>query len=255
MITFTGSTATGKRILSVAAGSVKRTHLELGGKSASIVLDDADLGMAVSFLSAMACAHSGQACARHTRMLLPRSRYEEGLGIATALFASLRAGDPADPTVLHGPQITARQRDLVLEQVARAESEGARIAARGSKPDGKGFWVEPILLSDVDPGSVTAQEEIFGPVLAVIPYEDEDDAIHIANRSVYGLAGGVWSTNEERALGVARKIRAGAVSINASMFIHPSWPFGGYKQSGLGREGGIEGFEEFLEVKTVTQPG
>ncbi len=254
MVTFTGSTATGKRILSVTADQVKRVHLELGGKSASILLDDADLPMAVTFLSSMACAHSGQACARHTRMLLPRSRYDEGVELATGIFSALAAGDPTDVNFLHGPQITARQRDLVLSQLERAEAEGAKIAARGTKPDGPGYWIEPTLLVNVDPGTTAATDEIFGPVLAVMPYEDDDDAVRIANDSAYGLAGGVWSADTARAEAIARRIRAGSISINTSMFIHPTWPFGGYKQSGLGREGGSEGFEEFLETKTITSP-
>jgi acyl-CoA reductase-like NAD-dependent aldehyde dehydrogenase len=155
---------------------------------------------------------------------------------------------------LHGPQITARQRDLVVRQIERAELEGAKVAARGSKPDGPGFWVEPTLLTQVAPDSKTAQEEIFGPVLAVMPYDDDDDAVRIANNSSYGLAAGVWSADEARAEAIARRLRVGAVSINTSMFIHPSWPFGGMKQSGIGRESGIEGFNEYLETKTITFP-
>jgi len=202
----------------------------------------------------MACAHSGQACARHSRMLLPRARYDEGVDAARAIFAELSAGDPTDISVLHGPQITAQQRDRVLDQIARAQAEGGTIAARGSKPDGPGYWVEPTLVTDIAPTSSTATEEIFGPVLAVLPYEDDADAIRIANDSSFGLAGGVWSADVERATAVAKRIRAGSISINTSMFIHPTWPFGGYKRSGLGREGGIEGFEEFLETKTITVP-
>jgi len=257
MITFTGSTATGRAILEGAANTVKRVHLELGGKSASIVLDDADLGLATGFLASMACAHSGQACARHTRALIPRSKYDEATGILTALFQGLKVGDPNDAQFLHGPQISSEQRDMVLQQIDRAVSEGAKVVAGGGKPDymDRGYWVEPTLLLDVDPKSLTATEEIFGPVLAVIPYEDDDDAVRIANDSIYGLSGGVWSQDEQRALSVARRIRAGTISINLSMFVHPSWPFGGYKQSGQGREGGVQGFEEFLETKVVSLPG
>jgi len=256
MITFTGSTDTGRKILASAAGTVKRVHLELGGKSASIVLDDADLAMATGFLASMACAHSGQACARHTRALIPRSRYEEATGILTAMFQGLKCGDPTDAQFLHGPQITAEQRDRVLQQIDRAAAEGAKIAAGGGKPADmdRGYWVEPTLLLDVDPNSLTATEEIFGPVLAVIPYDDEDDAVRIANDSIYGLSAGVWGANEERAMKVARRIRAGTISINLSMFVTSSWPFGGYKQSGQGREGGLQGFEEFLETKMVSLP-
>ena len=256
MITFTGSTATGRAILAAASDTVKRVHLELGGKSAAIVLDDADLALATGFLASMACAHSGQACARHTRALIPRSRYDEAVGILTALFQGLMVGDPTDPQFLHGPQISAEQRDLVLQQIDRAVSEGAKVVAGGGKPDymSAGYWIQPTLLLDVDPKSQTAREEIFGPVLAVIPYEDDDEAVRIANDSIYGLSGGVWSQNEERALNIARRIRAGTISINLSMFVHPSWPFGGYKQSGQGREGGLEGFEEFLETKVVSLP-
>ena len=257
MITFTGSTATGRSILEGAANTVKRVHLELGGKSAAIVLDDADMMMATGFLASMACAHSGQACARHTRALIPRSKYDEVTGTLKGLFQSLRVGDPNDAQFLHGPQISSEQRDMVLQQIDRAVSEGATVAAGGGKPDymDRGYWVEPTLLLDVDPKSLTATEEIFGPVLAVIPYDDDDEAVRIANDSIYGLSGGVWSQDEQRALSVARRIRAGTISINLSMFVHPSWPFGGYKQSGQGREGGVQGFEEFLETKVVSLPG
>jgi aldehyde dehydrogenase (NAD+) len=257
MITFTGSTATGRLILKGAAETVKRVHLELGGKSAAIVLDDADLMLATGFLASMACAHAGQACARHTRALIPRSRYEEATGILTMLFQSLKCGDPTDVQFLHGPQINAQQRDLVLQQIDRAVSEGAKVAAGGGKPDymDRGYWIEPTLLLDVDPDSLTAKEEIFGPVLAVIPYDDDEHALRIANDSIYGLSGGVWSQDEARALSFANRIRAGTISINLSMFVHPSWPFGGYRQSGQGREGGVQGFEEFLETKIVSLPG
>lgn len=256
-IGFTGSTATGRAILRSAAEHVKRVRLELGGKSAAVVLDDADLGLAIGFLSSMACAHSGQACARHTRMLLPRHRYDEGVALATGIFAALTCGDPNDPGTLHGPQISREQRDLVLSQIDHAVSEGATLAAGGGKPAGfdRGYWVEPTLLTDVAADSKTAQEEIFGPVLAVIPYDDEDDAVRIANHSAYGLSGGVWTSDEDRGLALARRLRAGTVSINTSMFVHASWPFGGYKQSGLGREGGREGFESWLESKVVSLPG
>ncbi len=257
MITFTGSTVTGRRIMHGCADTVKKCFLELGGKSANIVLDDADFGLALALAAGWVCTHSGQGCASYTRLLLPRSRYDEGVEIAKGHFENARVGDPTDPKILHGPQINARQREKVLGLIQTGVEEGARLIVGGGRPPDlpRGYYVQPTLFIDVKPDMTIAQEEFFGPVLVVIPYDDEDDAVEIANNSIYGLSGSVWSSDEERALGVARRIRTGTVSINGSQWLHPTRAFGGYKQSGVGRENGIEGFEEYLETKVVSLPG
>jgi len=256
MVTFTGSTATGRRIMARAAATVKKVFLELGGKSAFIALDDADLGSALPACALGVCSHAGQGCALTTRLLLPRSRYDEGLQLLGSLFARTRCGDPRDPSVLCGPLISDKQRQRVLGYIARGRSEGGRLVAGGGVPAGcgRGFYVEPTLFADVDPGATIAQEEIFGPVLAVIPYEGDDEAVAIANHSAYGLSGAVASASLERALAVARRVRAGTVMVNGGMWFGPDVPFGGYRQSGVGRENGVQGFEEYLETKAVGLP-
>ncbi len=252
VVTFTGSTATGRRIMECGAATVKKIFLELGGKSANIVLDDADFE-AVLPGAAMTCVHGGQGCAITTRLLLPRSRYEEGVARVEAAFRSWSYGDPTDPANLQGPQISKRQQERVLSYIERGKRDGARLLVGGGIPEHlpKGFYVEPTLFVDVDPDSTIAQEEIFGPVLCVIPYQDDDDAVRIANNSVYGLSGAVSSGSEERALSVARRIRTGTLSVNGRMWFHVDTPFGGYKQSGLGRENSEMGFEEYLETKVI----
>jgi aldehyde dehydrogenase (NAD+) len=253
LVTFTGSTATGRRVMECASATVKKVFLELGGKSANIVLDDADLAKVLPS-AAMTCVHGGQGCAITTRLLLPRSRYAEGVALVEKAFAGWRYGDPTDPSVLQGPQVSRRQQERVLAYIEKGKQEGARLLAGGRKPDRPGFFVEPTLFVDVDPRSTIAQEEIFGPVLVVIPYDDDDDAVRIANDSIYGLSGAVHSASEERALGVARRIRSGTLSVNGGQWFHVDSPFGGYKQSGLGRENGLAGFEEYLETKVVALP-
>ncbi len=255
MISFTGSTAVGKRIMAGGAETLKRVFLELGGKSANIILDDADLA-AQCGSGAMVCMHGGQGCAITTRMLLPRSRYDEGVESVKAAFESWSYGDPTDPANLQGPLINARQRDRVLGYIEQGKAEGARLLVGGGRPPQleKGFYVEPTLFVDVDPDSTIAQEEIFGPVLAVIPYEDDDDAVRIANNSKYGLSGAVNGTDLDRAYALAKRIRSGTVAVNGGQWFGPDSPFGGYKQSGLGREHGIPGFEEYLETKTIGLP-
>jgi aldehyde dehydrogenase (NAD+) len=257
MITFTGSTVVGRKIMASCAETVKKCFLELGGKSANIVLDDADLGMALALAAGWVCTHSGQGCAIYSRLLLPRSRYDEAVEIVKGHFEAARVGDPSDPSILQGPQINARQRDKVLGMIETGRSEGARLLVGGGRPPGldRGYYIQPTLFTDVDPDSTIAQEEFFGPVLVVIPYDDEDDAVRIANNSIYGLSGSVWSSDEERALRVARRIRTGTVSINGSQWLDKTRAFGGYKQSGVGRENGIEGFEEYMETKVVSLPG
>jgi aldehyde dehydrogenase (NAD+) len=256
VISFTGSTQTGRHIMSKAAGTVKRVFLELGGKSANIILDDADFQTAL--LSGYAvCYHAGQGCAITTRILLPKSRYEEGVEILKNYFAHLPYGDPYGEGQIMGPLISKKQQTRVLEYVEIGKKEGARLVCGGKKPERlkKGFYVEPTLFADVNNRMRIAQEEIFGPVLVAIPYTDDDDAVRIANDSIYGLSGSIYSKDAERALRMARRIRTGTMNVNGANFFAPDSPFGGYKQSGIGREMGVEGFEEYLQTKTVAVPG
>jgi aldehyde dehydrogenase (NAD+) len=255
MISFTGSTAVGKHIAARGSDSLKRCFLELGGKSANIVLDDADFASALAG-SGMVCMHSGQGCAITTRLLLPRSRYDEGVDIVRKEFESFPYGDPTDAGNLAGPLINAKQRERVLGYIEKGKAEGARAIVGGGPATQfeKGYFVQPTLFVDVDPDATIAQEEIFGPVLAVIPFDDDDDAVRIANNSRYRLSGGVTSASLDRALGVARRIRTGTVAVNGGLWFGPDSPFGGYKESGQGREHGVAGFEEYLETKTIGLP-
>ena len=255
MISFTGSTAIGKRIMEKGAATLKRTFLELGGKSATIVLDDADLALA-AMMGMSACFHAGQGCAIQTRMLLPRSRYAEGVELLTQMFSAVPYGDPQRPDVMMGPLISRKQRDRVLGYIEKGKSEGATLALGGGQPEHleKGWYVEPTLFTDVDNSMTIAQEEIFGPVLCVIPYEDEDDAVRIANDSIYGLSGGIFSGSVERSLAVARRIRTGSLAINGGAPYGADLPFGGYRNSGIGRQNGVVGFEQYTEVKSVAWP-
>ena len=255
MISFTGSTATGRRVTAGSAETLKRVFLELGGKSANVILDDADFDSVVPSGS-MVCMHGGQGCAITTRMLLPRSHYDDAVELLKTAFESVPYGDPTDPGNIMGPLVNARQRDRVLGYIEKGKAEGARLLVGGGRPAhlDKGYFVEPTLFVDVDPDSTIAQEEIFGPVLSVIRYEADDDAVRIANNSSYGLSGAVTSKSLDRALGVARRIRSGTISVNGGMWFGPDSPFGGYKQSGNGREHGVAGFEEYLETKTLGLP-
>lgn len=254
MISFTGSTAVGKHIAAQAAQTVKKVFLELGGKSANIILDDADLNAAL--LSALAvCFHSGQGCAITTRLLIPKSRQAEVEELLPTFFSFISYGDP-DSEQIMGSLVNAKQRERVLSYIEKGKEEGARLLLGGGTPDHieKGFYVEPTVFVDVTNDMTIAREEIFGPVLSVIAYEDEEDAIRIANDSEYGLSGAVWSADQERALRVARRLRTGTVNVNGGSFYSGDAPFGGYKQSGIGRESGLEGFEEYLETKTIAVP-
>jgi len=255
MISFTGSTATGKRIMEKGAATLKRVFLELGGKSALIVLDDADLD-AVLPGAAFGCMHAGQGCALQTRILVPRARYAESVEILTGVLKNLPYGDPTDPQNLAGPLISAKQRDRVLGYIERGVAEGAQVVVGGGRPSHlpDGFFVEPTLFADVDNSMTIAQEEIFGPVLVMIAHDGDEDAVRIANDSQYGLAGGVQSASLDRALAVARRIRTGGVGINGGVGYAASMPFGGYKASGIGRQNGIEGFEQYLETKAIALP-
>lgn len=252
MISFTGSTAIGKHIMARASETVKKVFLELGGKSANIILDDADLSS--SLLSTLAvCFHAGQGCALNTRLLIPKSKQAEVEELLKTYFGFIEYGDPTSESQIMGPVVNARQRDRVLSYIEIGKAEGARLLLGGGRPAQleKGYYIEPTVFVDVTNDMRIAREEVFGPVLSVIAYEDEDDAVRIANDSDFGLSGSVWSASEERALGVARRIRTGTINVNGGNFYGSDAPFGGYKQSGIGREMGLEGFEEYLETKTI----
>jgi aldehyde dehydrogenase (NAD+) len=257
MVTFTGSTPTGRAIMAAASETCKRVFLELGGKSAAILLDDADFDTAALFSSFATASHSGQGCAITTRMLVPRKHHDEIVERIKNNFGLIKYGDPSDPDTYMGPLISEKQRDKVDGMVKRAVEAGATLVTGGQKID-PGFFYTPTLLTNVDPDSEIAQDEVFGPVLVVIAYDDDDDAVRIANNSIYGLSGAVFGS-QDRALAVARRIRTGTFSINGGMYFNPDSPFGGYKQSGIGREMGTAGLEEFLESKTiavvVSEPG
>jgi aldehyde dehydrogenase (NAD+) len=252
MVSFTGSVRAGKRVAELGAQSVKRVTLELGGKSAAIVLDDADLALAVKGTVNACFLNTGQTCSAHTRLLVPESRYEEAARLAVEAAKSFTVGDPFGDARL-GPVTSKSQLERVRGYIAKGVAEGAELLAGGADaPEGlaRGWYVRPTVFGRVDPKSTIAQEEIFGPVLAIITYRDEDDAVRIANDTIYGLAGGVWSKDEERAKRVARRLRTGQVDINGGPF-NMQAPFGGYKQSGRGRELGRPGLEEYLEYKSL----
>ena len=253
MVSFTGSTRAGRRVSELAAQSVKPVALELGGKSPNVILDDADLETSVTDGVTKCFFNSGQTCSALTRMLVPRERLAEAEQIAGTVAAAFTCGDPFAEDTKLGPLVSDVQRERVRGYIRKGVEEGAKLVTGGAEPpDGvdRGFFVQPTVFSDVRNGMTIAQEEIFGPVLSIIPYDDEEDAIRIANDSAYGLAGGVWSSDEERAKRVARRIRTGQVEINGGVF-NPLAPFGGYKQSGHGRELGRYALEEFLLVKSM----
>jgi aldehyde dehydrogenase (NAD+) len=255
VVSFTGSTAVGRHITRNAADTVKRVFLELGGKSAMIVLDDADLATALFGVFSI-CAHAGQGCAITTRLLVPRSRLAEAEEVVKAYLGGVTYGSEDTSGEMMGPLISKKQQSRVLGMIEDAKKEGARLILGGGRPAhlSKGWFVEPTVFSDVSNDMSIAQEEVFGPVLVVIPFEDDDDAVRIANDSIYGLSGAVYSADEEHATAVARRIRTGTVNINGAAFLGGDAPFGGYKQSGVGREMGPEGFEEYLETKTIAYP-
>jgi betaine-aldehyde dehydrogenase len=254
-ISFTGSTAAGRRIGSLCGENLKRCTLELGGKSAAIILDDADLDSVIPELLPVAVMNNGQACVAQTRILASRKRYAEVVDALTTAVSELKVGDPADFETAVGPLIAERQRDRVEGYISLGKDEGARITTGGGRPAGldAGWFVEPTLFADVDNGMRIAQEEIFGPVLVAIPFEDRDDAVRIANDSDYGLSGSVWCGDVDDGLEVARGVRTGTYSINGYAMAW-SAPFGGFKSSGVGRELGPEGLDEYLESKTVNLP-
>jgi aldehyde dehydrogenase (NAD+) len=256
LISFTGSTVVGKRIMEKGATTMKRLFLELGGKSATIVLEDADFAMACA-IGIAPCMHAGQGCANPTRLLLPRSRYEDGVAILKGMYEGIAPGDPQDPATLCGPVISDKQRQRVLGYIQKGIDEGATCLVGGTEAPGgfdKGFFVRPTLFVNVDNSMTIAQEEIFGPVLVVIPFDDEDDAVRIANDSMYGLAGNVMSGSVEHSLAVARRLRAGFIGLNGTAPYGADTPFGGYKASGIGRQNGVAGFDQYTEIKSVSYP-
>ena len=256
MVSFTGSTRAGKRVMQIAAEMVKRVSLELGGKSANVILPDADLARAISDGVLKCYLNSGQTCSALTRMVVPRSRLAEVEDLAVTAATNLAPADPVSGSSLLGPLASAAQQQRVRDYITTGVNEGARLICGGiTPPPGleDGYYVTPTIFSDVTNDMTIAREEIFGPVLCLIPYDDEEEAIAIANDSSYGLAGGVWAGTDERALEVARQLRSGQVEINGGAF-NVVAPFGGYKQSGIGRELGHYGFEEFLEVKAIQRP-
>ncbi|WP_307855902.1 aldehyde dehydrogenase [Nocardioides faecalis] len=254
MVSFTGSTAVGRAIMAAAAPTLKKVFLELGGKSAAIALDDADVAAVAGGTAFAACIHAGQGCAITTRLVVPRAKYDEAVQVAAATMESIGVKDPADDGAICGPVINRAQRDRVASYFDVARAEGGTFATGGEVLDRPGNWVLPTVVAGLDNSSRLAQEEIFGPVLVVIPHDGDDDAVRIANDSAYGLSGSVDSADLERARAVARRIRTGTLAVNGGVWFSPDAPFGGYKSSGLGREMGVAGFEEYLEMKTIAEP-
>jgi betaine-aldehyde dehydrogenase len=255
-VSFTGSTVAGKKIGAICGEQLKRFSLELGGKSAAVLLDDVNLAEALPMLLPNAIMNNGEACIAQTRILAPRDRYQEVVDALVESVGAMKVGDPLDPTVEVGPLVAERQRDRVEGYIKLGQEEGAKVALGGGRPAGidKGWFVEPTVFVDVDNSMRIAQEEIFGPVLAVIPYDGDDQAVSIANDSSYGLCGSVWTGDPERGLKVARGVRTGTYMLNSPIPIDFSTPFGGYKESGIGREFGPDGLELFLEKKSINLP-
>jgi aldehyde dehydrogenase (NAD+) len=253
MVSFTGSTVTGRSVMADAAATIKKVFLELGGKSAFIVLDDADLAGACSMSAFTAAMHAGQGCAITTRLVVPRARYDEAVAIAAGTMSSIKPGDPNDAGTICGPLISARQRDRVQGYLDSATGEGGEFACGGGRPADRatGFFIEPTVIAGLTNDARVAREEIFGPVLTVIAHDGDDDAVRIANDSPYGLSGTVFGADPQRAASVAARLRVGTVNVNGGVWYSADAPFGGYKQSGNGREMGLAGFEEYLETKVV----
>ena len=256
LVSFTGSTATGRSVMSDASSSLKKVFLELGGKSAFVVLDDADISGAAAMAAFTVATHAGQGCAITTRLLVPRAHYDEAVAATVATMSGLAPGDPTKSGTICGPLISARQRDRVQSYIDLAITEGGKIECGGGRPADKsaGFFIEPTLISGLDNKSRVAQEEIFGPVLVIIPHDGDDDAVRIANDSPYGLSGAVYGTDPARIAKVVAGIRTGTLAVNGAIWYAADAPFGGYKQSGIGREMGVAGFEEYLETKLVAEP-
>lgn len=255
-ISFTGSSAAGMRIGGLCGERLKRCTLELGGKSAAIILDDADLSTTMQMLMPNAMMNNGQACVAQTRILASRRRYDEVVDALVEQVKAMKVGDPLDPSTSIGPVVAERQRSRVEGYIRSGQEDGARVAVGGGRPDGydKGYYVEPTVFANVDNRMKIAQEEIFGPVLVVIPYDGDQEAVEIANDSDYGLCGSVWTKDNDRGLGIARQVRTGTYMLNSSVPLDFATPFGGYKNSGIGREFGPEGLEPFLETKSIGLP-
>ncbi|MEU2605148.1 aldehyde dehydrogenase family protein [Streptomyces albus] len=253
LLSFTGSTAVGRRVAAAAAGGIKRVALELGGKSANVILPGADLAKAVNAGVANVMSNSGQTCSAWTRMLVDADRYDEAVALAAEAVAKYVTGDPRDEATRVGPLVNAKQHERVTGYIRRGQEEGARLVAGGAEPpEGRerGHYVRPTVFADVTPEMTIAQEEIFGPVLSILRYRDTEEALRIANGTVYGLAGAVWAADEDEAVAFARRMETGQVDINGGRF-NPLAPFGGYKQSGVGRELGRHGLEEYLQTKSL----
>jgi acyl-CoA reductase-like NAD-dependent aldehyde dehydrogenase len=252
MISFTGSLEAGRRVAALAGDGIKKVCLELGGKSAFVVLDDAPFDKAIPAGVNNCMQNSGQTCSAWTRMLVPRARQSDAIDLAKAQLAKLTLGDPFDAKTRLGPLASANQRETVLGYIEKGRQEGAQLVAGGDRPASlpKGYYVEPTIFAGVDNRMTIAQEEIFGPVLAIIPYDSEDQAVALANDSIYGLAGGVWAATPDRAMAVARRLRTGQVDINGGRF-NLLAPFGGYKKSGIGRELGPHALDEFFQLKAI----
>ncbi|WP_280264158.1 aldehyde dehydrogenase [Nocardia wallacei] len=251
MISFTGSTQTGRAVMAGAAATLKKVFLELGGKSAFVVLDDADIAAAASYAAFSVCVHAGQGCALTTRLLVPRAAYDDAVAAAAKSMAGIVPGDPSDSGTICGPLISERQRTRVERYLDIARAEGGTLVVGGGRPDRPGWFVEPTLITGLPNTSAVAQEEIFGPVLVVIPHDGDDDAIRLANESPYGLSGAVWGTDPDRIRHVVNGVRTGTLGVNGGVWYSADAPFGGYKQSGIGRELGVAGFEEYLETKLI----
>ncbi|KMO83844.1 aldehyde dehydrogenase [Mycolicibacterium chubuense] len=253
MVSFTGSTNTGRAVMADSAATLKKVFLELGGKSAFLVLDDADLAGACAMAAFTASMHAGQGCAITTRLVVPRNHYDAAVEAAAATMGGLKPGDPDKPGTICGPLISERQRERVQSYLDSATAEGGRFACGGGRPADRdtGYFIEPTVIAGLDNTAKVAREEIFGPVLTVIAHDGDDDAVRIANDSPYGLSGTVFSGDEERAAGVAARLRVGTVNVNGGVWYSADMPFGGYKQSGIGREMGLAGFEEYLEIKAI----
>ncbi|MEB3034271.1 aldehyde dehydrogenase [[Mycobacterium] nativiensis] len=252
-VSFTGSTATGRSVMTAAAATIKKVFLELGGKSAFVVLDDADLGAACTAAARTVTTHAGQGCALTTRLVVPRERYGDAVDAVVAAMSAIPFGDPSDPKTLCGPLISARQRDRVQYYLDLAITEGGAFGCGGGRPGwaDRGFYIEPTVIAGLTNDARAAREEIFGPVLVVLAHDGDSDAVRIANDSPYGLSGTVFGADEQRATRVAARLRAGTINVNGGMWYSADVPFGGYKQSGIGREMGLAGFEEYLETKVV----
>ena len=253
MVSFTGSTNTGRSVMIDAAATIKKVFLELGGKSAFLVLDDADLAGACAMSAFTAAMHAGQGCAITTRLVVPRARYEEAVEAAAATMGSIKPGDPTNKRTVCGPVISARQRDRIQGYLDLALEEGGKFACGGGSPADRdtGYFIEPTVISGLTNDARVAREEIFGPVLTVIAHDGDDDAVRIANDSPYGLSGTVFSADDDRAQAVAARMRVGTVNVNGGVWYSADAAFGGYKQSGIGREMGVPGFEEYLETKLI----